>query len=134
MSSAAQPWKSGDYLTHRSNPELGIGRVTALEGRTLLVDFPRTKSTLRLAGIPTRSSGRFEPGRPVRITATRERRRLRPTARRHLRLASGQTVVADALWPLALEGALIERLALGDYRCARGLPDAPAHPAAAHAA
>ena len=22
-------WKTGDYLTHRFNPELGIGRVTA---------------------------------------------------------------------------------------------------------
>ena len=116
MSSAAQPWKSGDYLTHRSNPELGIGRVTALEGRTLLVDFPRTRSTLRLARdtdalVPVDLS----PGRPVRITATREETTI--AARLPdgtLRLASGQTVVADALWPLALEGALIERLALGD--------------------
>ena len=42
-------WAPGDHLTHRFNPELGIGRVTALEGRTLVVEFPRTGATLRLA-------------------------------------------------------------------------------------
>ena len=33
-------WTTGDYLTHSFNPELGIGRVTALEGR---VGEPRPK-------------------------------------------------------------------------------------------
>ena len=61
--------RPGDYLTHRFNPELGIGRVTAVEGRTLVVDFPRAKTTLRLAAstdalIPVDLS----PGRPVRLT------------------------------------------------------------------
>ncbi|HET9566779.1 MAG TPA: hypothetical protein VFP16_00360, partial [Vicinamibacterales bacterium] len=42
-------WRLGDYLTHRFNPELGIGRVTALEGRALVVEFPRSGATLRLA-------------------------------------------------------------------------------------
>jgi ATP-dependent helicase HepA len=39
----------GDHLTHRFNPELGTGRVTAIEGRVLVVHFPRTGATLRLA-------------------------------------------------------------------------------------
>src|SRR6187402_1243325 len=42
-------WAPGDHLTHRFNPELGIGRVTALDGRTVVVNFPRTGATLRLA-------------------------------------------------------------------------------------
>ena len=42
-------WKIGDQLTHRFNPELGVGRVTAVEGRALVVHFPDTATTLRLA-------------------------------------------------------------------------------------
>ena len=44
------PWSVGDHLTHRFNPELGLGRVTAIEGRVLVVHFPHTGATLRLAG------------------------------------------------------------------------------------
>src|SRR5688572_13610302 len=106
----------GDYLTHGFNPELGIGRVTALEGRALLVQFPRSGTTLRLAAntdalIPVDLS----PGRPVRITATREETTV--TARLPdgtLRLANGRAAASHELWPLELEGALLERLALGD--------------------
>jgi ATP-dependent helicase HepA len=39
----------GDLLTHRFNAELGTGRVTAIEGRVLLVHFPQGGATLRLA-------------------------------------------------------------------------------------
>jgi ATP-dependent helicase HepA len=42
-------WTTGDFLTHRFNPELGIGRVTAVDGRALVVNFPRTGATLRIA-------------------------------------------------------------------------------------
>ena len=42
-------WSVGDHLTHRFNPELGTGRVTAIEGRVLVVHFPHTGATLRLA-------------------------------------------------------------------------------------
>ena len=42
-------WSVGDHLSHRFNPELGIGRVTAREGRVLVVDFPDAGTTLRLA-------------------------------------------------------------------------------------
>jgi ATP-dependent helicase HepA len=37
----------GDLLTHRFNPELGTGRVTAIDGRVIVVQFPT--ATLRLA-------------------------------------------------------------------------------------
>ena len=106
----------GDYLTHGFNPELGVGRVTAVDGRTLLVEFPRSGTQLRLAAssdalIPVNLS----PGRPVRITATQEETTI--TARLPdgmLRLANGRAAVSYELWPLELEGALLERLALGD--------------------
>jgi ATP-dependent helicase HepA len=39
----------GDHLAHRFNPELGSGRITAIEGRVLVVHFPRSGTTLRLA-------------------------------------------------------------------------------------
>jgi ATP-dependent helicase HepA len=42
-------WSLGDHLTHRFNPELGIGRVNAIEGRVLVVHFPHGGATLRLA-------------------------------------------------------------------------------------
>jgi ATP-dependent helicase HepA len=40
-------WSIGDRLTHRHNTELGTGRVTAVEGRVLVVAFAGT--TMRLA-------------------------------------------------------------------------------------
>src|SRR5204863_6448541 len=42
-------WSVGDHLTHRFNPELGTGRITAIDGRVLVVEFPKTGTTLRLA-------------------------------------------------------------------------------------
>ena len=42
-------WSVGHDLTHRFNPELGTGRVTAIEGRVLVVYFPHSGTTLRLA-------------------------------------------------------------------------------------
>jgi len=49
VTDSGQPWKAGDHLTHRFNPELGVGQVTAVEGRALVVHFPRAGATLRLA-------------------------------------------------------------------------------------
>ena len=42
-------WSVGDHLTHRFNPELGIGRITAVEGRVVVAYFAQAGSTLRLA-------------------------------------------------------------------------------------
>jgi len=109
-------WKTGDYLTHRFNPELGIGRVTGLEARALLVEFPRAGTTLRLAAnTDALTPVDLSPGRPVRITDTQEHTTI--AARLPdgtLRLANGRTASSHALWPVELEGALLERLALGD--------------------
>ena len=42
-------WKPGDLLTHRHNPELGVGRVLSTEARTVVVEFPERSVVLRLA-------------------------------------------------------------------------------------
>jgi len=95
---------------------LGIGRVTALDGRALVVEFPRTGATLRVAAsADALLAVDLSPGRPVRITATLETTTV--SARLQdgtLRLANGRTVSSHDLWPIELEGALLERLALGD--------------------
>jgi ATP-dependent helicase HepA len=40
-------WSVGDHLTHRFNSDLGTGRVVAIEGRVIVVQFP--SATLRFA-------------------------------------------------------------------------------------
>ena len=56
-------WSVGDHLTHRFNPELGTGRVTAIEGRVLVVHFPQTGATLRLAATSDALAPEAEPSR-----------------------------------------------------------------------
>jgi hypothetical protein len=59
-------WKTGDHLAHRHNPELGIGRVSAVEGRTIVVEFPSGKR-LRLAA-SAEALERIEPEHLSRTT------------------------------------------------------------------
>ncbi|MEQ1758196.1 MAG: helicase-related protein [Vicinamibacterales bacterium] len=109
-------WSVGDYLTHRFNPELGIGRIASVDGRTLIVEFGRANTSLRLAaGADALAKVDLRAGRPVRILATQEETTIE--GRLHggqFRLKNGTVAAPDALWPLELEGALLERLALGD--------------------
>jgi ATP-dependent helicase HepA len=66
VAGSAQPWKTGDQLTHRFNPELGVGSITAIEGRALVVHFARTGTTLRMAA-NSEALARVEPGSGVRL-------------------------------------------------------------------
>ena len=113
---SASSWKKGDHLTHRFNPDLGIGVVRAVEARALLVEFQRAGTTLRLAADPAALVRvEFRPGRRVRVTDTREETTvaaLLPDGT--VQLANGRTVSSQGLWPLELDGSLLERLALGD--------------------
>jgi ATP-dependent helicase HepA len=95
---------------------LGVGRVTGLDGRAITVAFPKTGTTLRLAvGSDALVAIDLRPGRPVRVTATREETTVAGRVSDGLlRLANGLTVSSHDVWPLELEGALLERLALGD--------------------
>ena len=112
----AQAWAQGQYLTHRFNPELGVGRVSVVDARSLVAEFPRVGATLRLslsadALLPVD----LGPGRSVRVTATREETAVAaPLPDGRLRLANGQTVASHEVWPLDMEGALLERLTIGD--------------------
>ena len=82
----------------------------------VVVDFPRAASTLRFAAdtdalVPVDLSA----GRPVRITGTRVETTIADVRDDGtFALASGEFVSAHKLWPLDLEGALIERLPVGD--------------------
>jgi ATP-dependent helicase HepA len=63
----------GDHLTHRFNPELGTGRVTAIEGRVIVVQFPG--ATLRFAAssealIPGAEGERHRELSPIERLAT----------------------------------------------------------------
>ena len=40
-------WKIDDRVTHRFNTDLGVGRVAALEGRNLVVEFAQSNTVLR---------------------------------------------------------------------------------------
>ena len=109
-------WKAGDRLTHRFNPELGLGRVLSVEARTVVVEFPRGRVTLRLAaGSDALVPIDLRPGRRVRLGRSGKEATvaaLLPNGR--VRLDDGREAPADDLWPLDLDEALLERLALGD--------------------
>ncbi len=109
-------WNIGDHLTHRFNPDLGVGLVVSVEARAVAVEFPRGGTTLRMAidseALVPVSLG---PGQRVRVSRGAEESTIEarlPDGR--LRLADGRAVQAHDLWPAQLEGALLDRLAAGD--------------------
>jgi ATP-dependent helicase HepA len=116
-------WNTGDYLTHRFNPELGIGRIVSMEGRTLLVEFPRSGKTLRLAhNTDALIAIELSRGRPIRLTQTGEESSITDRFEDGtFRLANGRVVRAGELWPLPFERPLLERLAAGDVDEGRAL-------------
>ena len=123
-SSAARPqreilslrWSVGDRLTHRHNRGLGPGRVVALEGRSVVVEFPRSGTRLRLAGDATALQPLdLFPGRRVRLASSGEEARVAtaPVDGR-VRLEGGREADADDLWPIDAGDDLVERLATGE--------------------
>ena len=62
-------WNVDDYLTHRFNPDLGVGRVVAVEGRTVVVHFDRPNTKLRFAigsdALVARDSAAMQVDRPL---------------------------------------------------------------------
>jgi ATP-dependent helicase HepA len=109
-------WTLGDRLTHRHNPELGLGQVIAVDARTVTVQFGRTGAVLRLAATSTALQPvDLRPGRRVRLLASGAEASVAAHGTDgRVRLEDGRVVAAEELWPLELEGALVERLALGD--------------------
>jgi ATP-dependent helicase HepA len=109
-------WKKGDHLTHRFNPELGLGRVVAVEARAVAVEFPRNGTRLRLArDSPALVPIALVPGRRVRVGAGREEAVVAESlGEGRVRLVDGRELASTDLWPIDLEGGLVERLARGD--------------------
>ncbi len=110
------PWKPGDRLTHRFNPELGPGRIRDVDERTVLAVFPLAGTELRLAA----DSDALEPLEfPVGSHAVLHGSGETVTVAAHLdaggvRLDDGREVGLDDLWPIQIGESLIDRLAHGD--------------------
>jgi ATP-dependent helicase HepA len=109
-------WKKGDHLVHRFNPELGLGRVLAVEARAVAVEFPRNGTRLRLASdSPALVPLELGPGRRVRVLSGRgEAVVAAPLGEGRVRLVDGREVASTELWPIDLEGGLVDRLSRGD--------------------
>ena len=90
--------------------------MAATDGRALVVEFPRAQTTMRFAAnAEALVAVDLSDGRPVRITATHEETTIKSRlADGRFALVNGRTASADELWPMELEGALLERLAVGD--------------------
>jgi len=109
-------WKPGDRLTHHENPDLGPGRVVRVEGRAVVVEFPRSGTELRLAAdspalvpltMPVGTHAVLQgTGESVTIVERLERG--------FVRLEDGREIREDELWPLEAGESLVERLAHGE--------------------
>lgn len=80
------------------------------------MEFSRSATSLRLAAdTDALVAVDLSPGRPVRITATHEETSIASVLPDGLiKLINGRTEPAHALWPLELEGALLEKLVAGE--------------------
>ena len=107
-------WKPGDRLTHRYNSELGVGLVSEVQGRTVVVEFPVTGHVLRLAA----GSDAIQPlelrrGLRARLLSTGEPVIIESAGDGRVELADGREVDEQDVWPVDEEDSLIDRLAAG---------------------
>ncbi|MDH3283217.1 MAG: SNF2-related protein [Acidobacteriota bacterium] len=109
-------WKPGDRLTHRFNPDLGPGVVAAVDGRTLVVEFPGPGTSLRLAAdsdaiVPLElgagSAARLAPGDELVTIAEVD-------GDGTCLLEDGRRVSTGSLWPAPSSESPIHRLARGE--------------------
>lgn len=108
-------WTPGDRVRHRFNEDLGPGRVLSVEGRQMVVEFPRAGTTMRLA-LATDALVRIalKAGSRARLDRTGEQVTVAGEAGEgRVRLADGREVAADELWPLDTAESPVERLAEG---------------------
>jgi len=109
-------WKTGDRIRHRFNPDLGPGLVLSIEGRTLVVRFPDTETSLRFAADSDAIEPlRMRPGDRAMIVESEESVVVAEHAPDgQVRLADGRQLDAGALWPLQVAEPLVERLVRGE--------------------
>jgi ATP-dependent helicase HepA len=108
-------WKPGDRVTHRFHAELGPGRIVAVQGRSLRVEFPDVDQTLSFAaGTDALVPLAVQPGGKARLEGTNEIVVVESCEEGLCRLADGREVPFDELWPLPAEISPVERLARGN--------------------
>ncbi|HEY0512214.1 MAG TPA: SNF2-related protein [Thermoanaerobaculia bacterium] len=107
-------WKAGDRVTHRFHSELGTGRVVAVQGRSLRVEFPEAGQALSFAaGTDALVPLAIAPGGRARLEPSGEIVIVEACADGRCVLADGREVDLDDLWPRPAEVAPTERLARG---------------------
>ena len=110
------PWRPGDRLRHRFNPDLGPGLIRSIEGRTLVIEFPEADTSLRIAAdTDALAPLDFPVGSRATLRSTGESVLVgRRTEGSRVRLADGREVDETELWPAPIGESPIERLAIGD--------------------
>jgi ATP-dependent helicase HepA len=105
-------FRKGDTLFHRFNLDLGPGRVEELDGRRLVVYFPKTGERLTLAAAD--KALRPAPivrGLRVRVGGEEGETAVREVAAGVASLADGRTMPVADLWPAGIPSDPLERLA-----------------------
>ena len=109
-------WTPGARLTHRHNPDLGVGIVQEVDARTVVVHFPQTGSTMRLAA----SSDALRPlafraGARVRLASTGATAIVGSVEEDGgVVLDDGRRMGLAELWPIEGGGSPWDRLAVGE--------------------
>lgn len=107
-------WKPGDRVTHRFHSELGTGRIVAVQGRSLKVEFPEAGQELSFAaGTDALVPLAIVPGGRARLEPTGELVVVESCEEGRCVLADGREVELDSLWPVPAEVSPVERLARG---------------------
>ena len=107
-------WQVGDHLSHRFNSDLGPGRVVAVKGRRLAVEFPEAGEVLQLAaGADALAALRFDPGSRARIEATGEEVDVAACEDEICTLTDGREIPVHELWPVPVDMIPVEQLARG---------------------
>ncbi len=107
-------WKPGDRVTHRFHAELGTGRILAVQGRSVRVQFPESGQTLSFAaGTDALVPLAIAPGGRARLEPEGELVVVESCEDGRCVLADGREVDLDNLWPLPAEISPVERLARG---------------------
>ncbi|HEY4588840.1 MAG TPA: SNF2-related protein, partial [Thermoanaerobaculia bacterium] len=107
-------WKPGDRVTHRFHSELGTGRIVAVQGRSLKVEFPEAGQELSFAaGTDALVPLAIVPGGRARLEPTGELVVVESCEEGRCVLADGREVDLDLLWPVPAEVSPVERLARG---------------------
>ncbi len=107
-------WKPRDRVTHRFHSELGTGRVLAVQGRSLKVEFPEVGQTLSFAaGTDALVPLAIAPGGKARLEGSGELVTVESCEDGRCLLTDGREVDLDEIWPLPAQVAPAERLARG---------------------